>query len=127
MALTIAHRRTVLIVEDDASILDLLSELLMEEGFQPVRAKNGEEALQALQAMTELPSLIVLDLKMPVMDGISFRVAQVSDPRLCQIPVLLMSADAHIEENAVSLGLKFQIRKPLSVDQFILKVSELCR
>jgi CheY-like chemotaxis protein len=81
----------VLIVEDDPAIRMALSEALQDEGFDVAAAANGRQALDRLRT-APLPSAIVLDLMMPVMDGWDFRNAQLQDPTLKQIPVVVVTA-----------------------------------
>jgi len=82
---------SVLLVEDDLPIRDSLGEALTEEGFDVSTAGNGAEALERLRS-GRLPSVIVLDLMMPVMDGWDFRQEQLGDPALRDIPVVVVSA-----------------------------------
>ena len=87
--------RTVLIVDDDIGIRELLTRSLSFEGFNVLEAANGLDALAQLRKGRR-PSVIVLDLRMPVMDGWAFRIAQRADPRISQIPVVILSgADTH--------------------------------
>src|SRR5262245_58479142 len=81
----------VLLVEDDRDLRDAVAELLRMEGFEPVCAANGQEALEWLGA-GETPRLILLDLMMPTMDGERFRAEQLKRPWLQSIPVLILSA-----------------------------------
>jgi CheY-like chemotaxis protein len=83
--------RRVLVVEDDAAIRMALTEALQDEGFDVAAAANGRQALDRLRG-GPLPSAIVLDLMMPVMDGWDFRHAQLQDPKLRQIPVVVVTA-----------------------------------
>ncbi len=83
---------TVLVVEDDALIRDAVVELLAFEGVEAVAAGNGAEALAQLRRREVAPALILLDLMMPVMNGWQFRAAQLADPDLAAIPVVVMSA-----------------------------------
>ena len=83
---------TVMVVEDDAAIRDLVIEVLAHEGFEAVGARNGEEALRRLRGGELHPSLILLDLMMPVMNGWQFREQQLRDPALAGIPVVVTSA-----------------------------------
>jgi CheY-like chemotaxis protein len=83
--------RRVLIVEDDPAIRSSLTEALEEEGFDVAAAANGLQALERLRS-EPLPSTILLDLMMPVMDGWDFRHAQLQDPVLSQIPVVVVTA-----------------------------------
>ncbi len=84
--------RMVMVVEDDAAIREVVVEILALEGFSPIAARNGAEALARLRRDRLAPELILLDLMMPVMDGWQFRSEQLRDPALARIPVVLMSA-----------------------------------
>jgi CheY-like chemotaxis protein len=84
------ERRVVMVVEDDHLIRQVIAEALEEEGFEVVEAANGKEALEALRSAH--PSLILLDLMMPVMNGWEFRRAQLADPQIAEIPVIVLSA-----------------------------------
>jgi CheY-like chemotaxis protein len=84
------------------------------KAYRVATAANGEEALAV--ARQEHPRLILLDLMMPQMDGFAFRAAQLRDPTLAKIPVILTSA---VEDDAAiaRLGLLGEVRKPIDVDQ----------
>lgn len=88
-----ADRKEILIVDDDFSIREMLSQMLEDEGYQVSTAENGRVALDSLRNGSKLPCLIILDLKMPIMDGAEFRTRQMQDARLARIPVLLLTAD----------------------------------
>jgi CheY-like chemotaxis protein len=92
MSCTPTAHKTILVVEDDFFIRDLLIELLEEEGYPVASAANGQEALAYLETATELPALILLDLMMPVMDGQQFLQRQQRDLRLQPIPVVVLTA-----------------------------------
>jgi len=92
---------TILVVEDDASIQRALASLLDDEGYRVSTASDGAEALTQL-ARDAAPDLILLDLRLPVMDGWSFRVAQRRDSRLAAIPVVAISADGSAHAEAIS-------------------------
>ena len=115
---------SVLVVDDDADILNSLTDLLVDEGMDILIASDGAAALAVLRQ--ETPSLIILDVMMPRMDGITFRLCQLADPRLASIPVLLMSA-AH-NSSDVALGLKVwgHIRKPLDVPLLLQMIASAC-
>ena len=110
---------TVLVVEDDLDVRQALIEVVVEHGFEAVGARDGAEALILLARATELPCLILLDLMMPVMDGISFREAQRRDPRLAPIPVVVLSAYRDVERHASSLDAVSVLRKPPSVRELV--------
>ena len=112
-------KKHILVVEDSPDLQALLVRLLEGEGYEMSRAYNGREALELLQSMTQLPSFILLDIMMPVMDGIEFRREQLADPRLAKVPVVVMSADADPQGKAKQLRVANVVRKPISVDQVL--------
>ncbi len=107
-----AHER-ILLVEDDRSIRDVLRAILEEEGYAVTTAENGRRALEHLRS-GGAPDLIVLDLRMPIMDGWQFRAMQKADPVLATIPVLAVSADGSAKAAAIDAAA--YLRKPLSTD-----------
>ncbi|MCG5054001.1 MAG: response regulator [Myxococcales bacterium] len=103
----------ILVVDDDPEVRDAICDVLEDEGFRVQRAANGQEALTRLAL--ELPSAIVLDLTMPVMDGHAFLQARARDPRLRRIPVIVVTASMSPEiSNDVQL-----VRKPIDVDALV--------
>lgn len=115
--------RTVLVVEDDQDIRDTINELLELNGYQVLVAEHGQEALAVLRTATELPAVILLDLTMPVMDGVGFRTAQLADARLADIPVVVMTADGRIDEKCASLACTHALRKPMDVTTLLAAVA----
>ncbi len=105
-------RKPIMVVEDDPDIQESLVELLGLMGRDAVTARDGQEALQLLRQI-ELPSLILLDLSMPRMDGTAFRAKQLADASLAKVPVVLISADAELHEKASTLKVAAFIRKPI--------------
>jgi CheY-like chemotaxis protein len=112
---------SVLVVEDDFDLRDALVPILEYEGHRVVSAANGREALDRLQAMPP-PSLILLDLMMPVMNGEAFRAEQLRDPRLAAILVVVVSAHPAAEEQAARMGAIGCIKKPFDVDDLLAAV-----
>ena len=86
----------VLIVDDDADTRVALADLLEDAGYDVLCAANGREALVRLSVSEVRCDLILLDLLMPVMNGWDFRQRQRATPEIANIPVLLMSAGAHL-------------------------------
>jgi CheY-like chemotaxis protein len=106
--------RTVLVVDDDRGVRELLTRSLSFEGFDVMEAANGQDALTQLRTGRR-PGAIVLDLRMPVMDGWAFRVAQRADPRIARIPVVILSgADAHRFQEIEAVA---ALEKPVSLSQ----------
>ena len=80
----------ILIVEDDQPIRESLRDLLTDEGYRVAEAAHGAEALERMEA--EIPSLIILDLWMPVMTGGELRERLQADPRWAKVPILVLTA-----------------------------------
>jgi two-component system, cell cycle sensor histidine kinase and response regulator CckA len=117
-----APRQQILLVEDDHAIRDALQGILEDEGYAVVTAGNGHQALERLRSQAA-PDLIVLDLRMPVMDGWQFRAAQKGDPALAGIPVLAISADGSAK--AAAIDAHAYLRKPLSTDALLGAISRI--
>ena len=81
---------SVLVIEDNFALADSLRDILVEEGYTVRLAGDGLEGLE--EARRSHPDVIVLDILMPRMDGRAFRAAQRKDPRIADIPVLVLSA-----------------------------------
>jgi DNA-binding response OmpR family regulator len=115
---------TVLVVDDDPNICGMLEVYLTLEGFDVLTACNGREALRQLH--DHHPALILLDLMMPVMDGVEFRRQQQREPRLQAIPVLCLSARHDAREIATQLGVAGCLVKPFDLETVIAAVRGLC-
>lgn|SRR5690625_345202 len=109
----------ILLVEDDKDIQASLLDLLEMEGYVVRAAYDGRQALDVLHDSEQLPSLILLDLMMHGMDGREFRKLQLQDPRLAQIPVVIMSADGEPANHVADEGLSGYLRKPADVSDIL--------
>jgi len=108
-------QRPVLVVEDDPDIRDATAILLEDEGYRVEQAENGLRALELIRAGS-LPSLILLDLMMPVMDGHEFlSQLRALEGEAAKLPVVVMTA-AH---NPLVPEAKQVIRKPYSVESLL--------
>src|SRR5690349_13598143 len=94
---------TVLVIDDDIDAREILIEAITESGYNAVGASGGHEALEYLYRASPLPSLILLDLMMPQMNGWQFRALQQESPLLAGIPVVIMSADHRAVDKASDL------------------------
>ena len=115
----------VLVVDDDDDLRETICDVLADEGIEFASAANGAEALAYLRA-GRLPAMILLDLSMPVMDGVEFREIQRADPTLAQIPVVVFSAAASLAEKVRDLGVETVLKKPLKLDQLLAVVTKHC-
>lgn len=110
----------VMVIDDDRDLRDAVCEVLRDAGYRVASAGNGFEALRML-ADQPLPDLILVDLMMPIMDGYSFRQAQLADPRLSTVPTIALSAgpfDGRIQQ----MHLSAWMGKPVSVASLISAV-----
>jgi CheY-like chemotaxis protein len=113
----------ILVVEDDPDLRQNLTDILRAEGYVTGAAANGREALAILQT-SERPSLIVLDLAMPDMNGWQFRDKQRADLRLIDIPVLVVTANRNLGPNVPGNEV---LVKPFGLDEVLEKVKRLSR
>jgi CheY-like chemotaxis protein len=117
---------SILIVEDDVDLREMLAVVLQGEGYSVLEASHGGDALAKLSAPTGV-CLIVLDLFMPTMNGWAFREAQMKDPAIAEIPVVVVSADAAAARRAGSeLGVAETMTKPIDFDRFLRVVDRYC-
>jgi CheY-like chemotaxis protein len=114
--------RRVLIVDDDDDIREALAELLRQEGFEVVEARDGHGALKMMTAPA--PDVILLDLSMPNMDGWEFRDAMLKSNLLTQVPVIVMTAAqervrAPIEATEI-------VNKPFVIEDLLAAIRRSC-
>lgn len=129
MTATLSSVRRVLIVEDDEALREALSDALSGEGFSVAAAADGLEALDLLRLSEgPNPSVILLDLMMPRMNGWQFRAAQQTDERISGIPVVVLSAVPQLAQEAESLGLPrgSWIRKPVPLANLLAILARHC-
>jgi CheY-like chemotaxis protein len=115
---------SVMIVEDDSDTREMLERFLQLEGFHVRTAANGQLALESLQADSKL-CVILLDLMMPVMNGWQFRRAQVSDPKLSRIPVIVVTA-AGARDDIPTIDADAWLAKPVDLDRLLATIAPLC-
>lgn len=115
--------KKILLVEDDTSIRELLTEILEDEGYSVVSGANGSEGLKSLEKT--IPDLIIMDIMMPVMDGYAFRKEILKNNKFNQIPVLVMSAQSQVLEKLETHDLKNFINKPIELSHLLETVNTL--
>jgi CheY-like chemotaxis protein len=114
---------TILFVDDDPGLQRVMTKFLALEGFTPVVAANGKEALDYLRGGGSA-RVILLDLRMPVMDGWAFRKEQKADPGIAGIPVIVLSGAEG--DRVPELDAAASFRKPISFPEIITVVRQLC-
>lgn len=116
----------VLVVDDIPDILKLLDATLQFKGYQVVTARDGQEALEAIQR--EHPALVIADILMPKMDGFSLLHRIRLDPETRKIPVIFLSATYVAQEDkdfARAIGVTRFVEKPVDWDKFLPIISEI--
>lgn len=115
---------SVLVVDDDEDVCEAIRESLEDAGYDVSVAENGAQALASLRASDIFPSLILLDLMMPIMDGAQFLRELRADPRLADLTVVLFSADGGAHASATALGANDGLRKPVQLRQLLAMVAK---
>jgi CheY-like chemotaxis protein len=115
----------VLVVDDDYAVLDAITDVLEDEGYEVIVAANGLEALKELRR-GNLPCVILLDLMMPVMNGWEFRREQLQDENLAMIPTIIVTAHNRADENTEELRASGCIRKPAQPRLLLEVIGKYC-
>ena len=115
----------VLLVEDDDDLREDLALILTNRGYRIETARNGAEALERLRAPGPLPCLILLDLMMPVMNGWEFRAAQLADPAIAAVPVVVMTAASPRDPGGALQALAYY-QKPIKLEDLLALMGEHC-
>jgi signal transduction histidine kinase len=114
----------IMIVEDSPTQAAMLEELLRSHGYETQTAVDGQRALEA--ARRRPPALIISDVTMPVMNGFQLCLAVKQDPRLCHIPVILLTSLSAPRDllSALEAGADFHVPKPYHDDHLLRKIAE---
>jgi CheY-like chemotaxis protein len=119
--------RTILVVEDNDMNMQLVEFLLEEGGYSIVKASSGEEALAITQnGSNGTPDLILMDIHLPGMDGLSVVRAMKSDTRTARIPILALTAHAMRgdKDRFLEAGCDGYISKPIDVKTFLSSIEK---
>jgi len=119
MTETKAH--TVLIVEDEEDLREMMREALERKGYAVVTAQEGQDALNKIEGIDQL-CLVLLDLLMPGMNGWDFFTKMRERPELAQVPVIVHSSAS----NRAPEGVTRVLQKPILFDRLISVVREYC-
>ena len=116
---------SILVVEDEVDIRSMVGMALRIAGFRVAEAANGREALTRLREDTPL-GLILLDLRMPIMNGWEFREEQLRDVALSTIPVVVMSGDGNVAAIAEAINAGDYLTKPIALGRLLATVRRHC-
>lgn len=117
----------VLVIDDDVSIVRVLYEALTAEGYDVAIATDGELGLQRLRERR--PAVIILDVMMPVVDGVQFRTRQLGDPALRDVPVIVCTSKPSAAPEMVvgPLRAAATVRKPFDLDHLLAVIASCVR
>ena len=117
----------IMVIDDDRDVAGAIVEALKDAEYTPIAATNGREALDKLRMLDEMPCVLLLDLMMPEMDGWSFRNAQLDDPDLRSIPVVVLTAHGGPSDPPVrGIDNADVLRKPVGLQTLLAKVEQYC-
>jgi DNA-binding response OmpR family regulator len=116
---------TILVVDDEQTIRELLAELLSIEGYEVVSASNGREALQL--AALKIPHLVILDANMPEMGGIQTTWELRSQHETCWVPIIMVTAFGDTRTEALHAGVDDFVTKPFNVADLLTRVRTLLK
>ncbi len=116
----------VLTVDDDLINLKLLKSMLLKSGFvsEVIEAKNGSDAIGHLKNRNDI-DLILLDIIMPIMNGLEMLQVVRADDNLKQLPVIMLTTDETKKGEALDLGANGFLMKPIRREDLINKISTL--
>lgn len=120
-----ASERRILVVEDDDTLRETLTEVLVEEGHEVRVAAHGHEALDQLDGWE--PDLILLDLMMPIMDAFAFRTRQVQLGIAPQARTIVISAAPDLESAVTLLDADGWIEKPFRLQEVVDAVDRMLK
>lgn len=113
--------RSVLVVDDEDGICETLRDVFEDEGFVVHTAGNGRDALAVMHELEIKPSVVILDLIMPVLDGNAVYLAMKSHPDLAHIPIVISTSDpSRAPAGALVMC------KPIALDTLVAAVHRFC-
>ncbi len=115
---------TILVIEDDPSVRTLLSKALAAKGYEVDTCEDGLAGLTRLEALA--PDLIIVDIMMPRLDGMTFVRAIKAHEHTKPIPVIFLTAknDPKSMIQGINLGARFYVTKPFQIDELLAKVEK---
>jgi chemosensory pili system protein ChpA (sensor histidine kinase/response regulator) len=120
-----AAARWILVVDDDDDIRDVVTLILQGHGYQAIGAFDGHDALEQLRHRDVAPSLILLDLMMPRLNGVDFAAEVRARPLLRDVPIVILSGDSRSRETAASLSVAGCLPKPVDLKDLLATVRRL--
>ena len=116
---------SILLVDDDPNLRDMLRAMLEIGGFDVIEAEDGLDALEKLEEIT--PDILVLDVMMPNLDGVSLCKQLRSDAEFVSLPIIMLSGKAHQEaiQEGLQAGANRYLVKPTGLDELTRNINEV--
>jgi CheY-like chemotaxis protein len=119
--------KKILLVDDDNDTINIVCDVLVKEGYEVETAANGLEALEKISSDNR-PDLIILDIMMPKLDGISLSLKLKASPLAASIPIIVITAYGQSDDVLSSrseIQVSAYMKKPLAMPELLDKVKEL--
>ena len=118
-------KKQILVVDDELDIVEIICEILQGAGYETFSATDGQQALEAMAHRK--PDLVVLDIKMPVLDGISVIQQMRNDPSLAKVPVVVVTATQFLigfQDQHRALAISGCVAKPFEPEEILSAVGK---
>lgn len=118
------NKRTLLIVDDDIFLVDIMAFTLKQSGFEIIKAHNGQEALDIMAK--ERIDLVLTDIMMPVMDGFELAKNLKANPATVNVPVIFLTAKSNVEDKnkGFSIGINDYVVKPFNLKDLVSRINK---
>ena len=117
-------QKLILVVDDERDIVEIICDILSDAGFKTMTAYDGQQALEKIER--QKPDMLVLDMKMPVLDGLGVIRHLRADPFLSDIPIVVVTATQviiEVQERYRQLGVSACIAKPFEPEELLAAVT----
>ncbi len=120
-----AEKRTILLVDDDIFLVDIMAFTFKQSGFEIIKAHNGKEALEVMGK--EQIDLILTDIMMPVMDGFELARNVKENEAFKHLPIIFLTAKSNIEDKnkGFSLGINDYVVKPFNLKDLVSRINKV--
>ena len=121
----VTRGKTILFIEDEQELLSTVGNLLLDQGYNVIKAENAEKGLTSIQAT--VPDLILADIKLPGMDGFDFFEEVRKQSSLAKVPVVFLTAFNNVDAKmyAKKVGVSEYITKPFDFEYLIARIRDL--
>lgn len=118
------RKKTLLIVDDDIFLVDIMAFTLKQSGFEIIKAHNGQEAIDIVNK--EHVDLVLTDIMMPVMDGFELAVNLRKNDSTSKIPIIFLTAKSNVEDKnkGFNIGINDYVVKPFNLKDLVSRINK---